>query len=74
MDALVANQGFKDGRLTAIEGIRIDFDDRWGLIRPSNTSPVLSLRFEADSAEALERIQAEFQAQLSKVDNTLRFR
>ena len=74
MDALVANQGFKDGRLTAIDGIRIDFDDRWGLIRPSNTSPVLSLRFEADSAEALERIQDEFQAQLSKVDNTLRFR
>jgi len=74
MDALVANNGFSDGRLTAIDGIRVDFDDRWGLIRPSNTSPVLSLRFEADSAEALERVQDEFQAQLSAVDNTLSFR
>ena len=34
MDALVANNGFSDGRLTAIDGIRVDFDDRWGLIRP----------------------------------------
>jgi phosphomannomutase/phosphoglucomutase len=74
MDALVANNGFTDGRLTAIDGIRVDFDDRWGLIRPSNTSPVLSLRFEADSAEALERVQDEFQEQLSRVDNTLSFR
>ena len=39
MDALVANNGFSNGRLTAIDGIRVDFDDRWGLIRPSNTSP-----------------------------------
>ena len=74
MDELVANNGFADGRLTTIDGIRVDFDDRWGLIRPSNTSPVLSLRFEADTADALERVQDEFQAQLSKVDSTLTFR
>jgi phosphomannomutase/phosphoglucomutase len=74
MDELVANNGFADGRLTTIDGIRVDFDDRWGLIRPSNTSPVLSLRFEADTADALERVQDEFQAQLNKVDSTLTFR
>ncbi|NCF32283.1 MAG: phosphomannomutase/phosphoglucomutase [Proteobacteria bacterium] len=74
MDELVANNGFANGRLTTIDGIRVDFDDRWGLIRPSNTSPVLSLRFEADTADALERVQDEFQAQLSKVDSTLTFR
>ena len=74
MDELVKNGDFANGRLTTIDGIRVDFEDRWGLIRPSNTSPVLSLRFEADSAAALERVQDEFQTQLSKVDATLTFR
>ena len=70
MDELASSGDFADGRMTTIDGIRVDFDDRWGLIRPSNTSPVLSLRFEADSAAALERVQDEFQTQLSNVDAT----
>ena len=74
MDELASSGDFADGRMTTIDGIRVDFDDRWGLIRPSNTSPVLSLRFEANSAAALERVQDEFQAQLSKVDANLTFR
>ena len=74
MDELASNGDFADGRMTTIDGISVDFDDRWGLIRPSNTSPVLSLRFEADSAAALERVQDEFQTQLSNVDATLTFR
>ena len=74
MDELASNGDFADGRMTTIDGIRVDFDDRWGLIRPSNTSPVLSLRFEADSAAALERVQDEFQTQLSNVDANLTFR
>lgn len=74
MDELASSGDFADGRMTTIDGIRVDFDDRWGLIRPSNTSPVLSLRFEADSAAALERVQDEFQTQLSNVDATLTFR
>ena len=74
MDELASSGDFADGRITTIDGIRVDFDDRWGLIRPSNTSPVLSLRFEADSAAALERVQDEFQTQLSNVDATLTFR
>ena len=74
MDELASSGDFADGRMTTIDGIRVDFDDRWGLIRPSNTSPVLSLRFEADSAAALERVQDEFQTQLSNVDAILTFR
>lgn len=74
MDELASSGDFADGRMTTIDGIRVDFDDRWGLIRPSNTSPVLSLRFEADSSAALERVQDEFQIQLSNVDATLTFR
>ena len=55
MDELASSGDFADGRMTTIDGIRVDFDDRWGLIRPSNTSPVLSLRFEADSAAGFNR-------------------
>lgn len=73
MKALADSADFGSGSLTRIDGIRVDFSDGWGLIRPSNTSPVLSLRFEADSNEALSRIQAEFQAQLQKVDGDLAF-
>jgi len=40
-----------------IDGARIDFGDGWGLIRASNTQPVIVLRAEADSAEALARIR-----------------
>jgi phosphomannomutase/phosphoglucomutase len=40
-----------------IDGARIDFGDGWGLIRASNTQPVLVLRFEAKSAGALARIR-----------------
>lgn len=44
-------------RMIDIDGVRIVFDDGWGLIRPSNTQPVLVLRFEADTPERLEEIK-----------------
>ncbi len=65
---------FGAGTITTIDGVRVDFPDGWGLVRPSNTSPVLSLRFEADGQEALDRIQDLFQQQLGKIDPELRFR
>ncbi len=43
----------------AIDGARIDFGSGWGLIRSSNTQPVLVLRFEGKSEEALRAIRAE---------------
>ena len=55
---------FDGGRLSTIDGLRVDYDDGWGLVRASNTTPVLVLRFDADSREALARIQADFRAQL----------
>ena len=42
-----------------IDGVRIDFPDGWGLIRPSNTQPVLVMRFEAESAEQLAAYREE---------------
>jgi len=50
-----------------IDGIRVEYDDGFGLARPSNTTPVVVLRFEADNAEALIRIQAEFRAVLTRL-------
>lgn len=40
-----------------IDGVRVLLDDGWGLVRASNTQPVLVLRFEAETEEALERIK-----------------
>jgi phosphomannomutase/phosphoglucomutase len=71
---LAIDGDFGDGTITTIDGLRVDYADGWGLVRPSNTSPVLSLRFEADGQEALERIQNLFQAQLDTIDPGLRFR
>ena len=44
-------------RINTIDGVRVDWDDGFGLIRASNTTPVLVLRFEGHTPEALERIQ-----------------
>jgi phosphomannomutase/phosphoglucomutase len=43
-----------------IDGVRVEYADGFGLARPSNTTPVVVLRFEADSAAALARIQSDF--------------
>ena len=68
IDALSHNHDFEDGKITTIDGIRVDYDDGWGLIRASNTSPVLTLRFEADSNEALARIKNTFQTAINRID------
>jgi phosphomannomutase/phosphoglucomutase len=60
-----------DGKLTDIDGIRIDYPKGWGLVRASNTTPVLVLRFEAESEEELERIKEVFRAQLRRVEPDL---
>ena len=73
MERLAKEGRFGDGTLTTIDGIRVDYQDGWGLVRPSNTSPVLTLRFEADSPSALERIQTVFREELRKIDAKLGF-
>lgn len=60
---------FDDARsILRIDGVRVDYDDGWGLARPSNTTPVVVTRFEADSEEALARIQAAFREQMLAVE------
>ena len=47
-----------------IDGLRVEYPDGFGLMRASNTTPVIVLRFEADTDKALARIQGEFRAAL----------
>lgn len=56
-----------DANLTTLDGVRVDYPKGWGLVRASNTTPVLVLRFEADSEAELERIKEVFRAQLYAV-------
>ena len=46
--------------MITIDGLRAEYADGFGLMRASNTTPVLVLRFEADNSAALERIKADF--------------
>ncbi len=73
MERLSKEGKFGEGTVTTIDGIRVDYPDGWGLVRPSNTSPVLTLRFEADNQGALDRIQRVFRDQLKKIDPKLVF-
>ena len=54
-------------RLTTIDGLRVDWPDGFGLMRASNTTPVLVLRFEGHTAQALRRIEADMMALLRRV-------
>jgi phosphomannomutase/phosphoglucomutase len=51
---------FKDGKIITIDGLRVEFSDGWGLVRASNTTPSIVVRFEADSKIAMNRIQRKF--------------
>jgi len=62
---------FADAELITIDGIRANFADGWGLVRASNTTPSLVIRFEADNQEALERIQQRFRDAMLAADATL---
>jgi phosphomannomutase/phosphoglucomutase len=61
MDRLKATARFESAReVITIDGLRVEYADGFGLARPSNTTPVVVLRFEADDAVALKRIQEDF--------------
>ncbi len=53
--------------IVTLDGVRVEYADGFGLARPSNTTPVVVLRFEATSAAALKRIQEAFRAAISSV-------
>lgn len=67
MQVLTERAKFEDAEEITIDGLRVNFRDGWGLVRPSNTTPCLVLRFEAESVAALSRIQALFRELLLSI-------
>jgi len=71
MQKFIAEANFDGADTTTIDGIRVNYADGWGLIRPSNTTPCLVLRFEANDEARLKTIQDTFREQLLAVDSKL---
>lgn len=67
LQALAASEFAAPAQVSTIDGLRVDWPDGFGLIRASNTTPVLVLRFEGQTAEALARIEARMLALLERV-------
>ena len=67
IEKLRAMAVFPEARVTDIDGLRVDFVDGWGLVRASNTTPCLVIRFEADDEAALARIQNRFRELMKQV-------
>ncbi len=60
MDSLSSNIDFPGASINTIDGFRVDYENCWGLVRPSNTTPCLVLRFEANNDAELIKIQEKF--------------
>ena len=71
MEKLLNGAHFENARVATIDGMRVEFDNGWGLVRASNTTPCLVLRFEADDELALSSIQDEFRRVMLQADPTL---
>ena len=67
LQALAAETFAAPAAISSIDGLRVDWPDGFGLIRASNTTPVLVLRFEGQTQEALSRIEAQMLALLERV-------
>ena len=62
---------FKEGKINTVDGVRVDFDYGFGLVRASNTTPCLILRFEADTPQNLKNIQEIFKQKLLSLEPNL---
>ncbi len=71
MQQLAARGNFQEGKVNTIDGMRVDFVNGWGLVRMSNTTACLTLRFEADDEAMLQRIQTIFREQMLAIDPAL---
>tara|TARA_B100000614_G_scaffold53533_1_gene46222 strand:- start:286 stop:567 length:282 start_codon:yes stop_codon:yes gene_type:complete len=71
VEDFIKSSNFKGAKIIDIDGIRVEFDKGWGLLRASNTSPVLVLRFEAETYEYLEEIKQIFYENLKSVNDEI---
>jgi phosphomannomutase/phosphoglucomutase len=67
VEAFKEAANFDGASINTIDGIRADWPDGWGLVRGSNTTPILVVRFDAETEEALERIKTAFRSQMLSV-------
>lgn len=72
MKKIVTEAKFKGAQISTIDGLRADFPEGFGLIRPSNTTPYLILRFESATKAGLETIQEMFRTELLKLNPELK--
>lgn len=72
VEELMTRADFGDANVTMIDGIRADYADGWGLVRASNTTPVLVLRFEGQTEAAMKRVQQVFKQQMLAVKGDLK--
>lgn len=72
IERFIPQAQFEGAKISHIDGVRADWPDGWGLVRCSNTTPCLVLRFDADDEVALMRIQLAFREQLLALDPTLK--
>lgn len=71
VEKLQSQATFEDAKVITIDGVRVEFKDGWGLVRASNTTPSLVLRFEADDEAALTRIKDVFREQMLKINDSI---
>lgn len=71
IEQLQENVEFAGGKISTVDGIRVDYPNGWGLVRASNTVPGLTLRFEASNEDELEQIKQAFIQQMLQVKPTL---
>lgn len=70
---LTQSANFENSTISTIDGIRVDFSHGWGLVRASNTTPKLTLRFEAQDEISLAEIKDNFKKELLAIDDSLSF-
>jgi phosphomannomutase/phosphoglucomutase len=63
---------FTDAEVTLIDGIRVDYSDGWGLVRASNTTPCLVLRFEGKNKKAMAKVQKKFREILTGIQSDIK--
>ncbi len=71
MEKFIEQASFENANIITIDGLRVNYANGWGLIRPSNTTPCLVLRFEANDENTLTEIQNTFRKQLLAIDSNL---
>ena len=71
MEKFKSSAIFEEAEISTIDGLRVDYDDGWGLLRASNTTSCLVMRFEAESKARLLEIKNSFISQIRKIDSKL---